>query len=67
MSSLIAEFGGNIVEVEHERWYRDVPVRLAQIEVLIEVRSGGDGHPIAKGLADGEFPARILGTDYGAV
>lgn len=67
VSSLIAELGGNIVEVEHERWYRDVPVRLAQIEVLIEVRSGGDGHRIAEELADGGFPARILGTDYGAV
>ena len=67
VSSLIAELGGNIVEVEHERWYRDVPVRLAQIEVLIEVRSGGDCHPIAEGLADGGFPARILSTDYGAV
>ena len=63
VSSLIAELGGNIVEVEHERWYRDVPVRLAQIEVLIEVRTGGDGHRIAEGLADGGFPARILGTD----
>ena len=38
VSTLIAELGGNIVEVEHQRWYRDVPVRLAQIEVLIEVR-----------------------------
>lgn len=63
VSSLIAELGGNIVEVEHERWYRDVPVRLTQIEVLIEVRTGGDGHRIAEGLADGGFPARILGTD----
>lgn len=66
VTTLIADLGGNIVEVEHERWYRDVPVRLAQIEVLIEVRSGGDGHRIAEGLADSGFPARILGTDYGA-
>lgn len=64
VSTLIAELGGNIVEVEHERWYRDVPVRLAQIEVLIEVRSSGDSHLIAEGLADRGFPARILGTDY---
>lgn len=66
VSTLIAELGGNIVEVEHQRWYRDVPVRLAQIEVLIEVRSGGDGHRIAEGLADGGFPARILGTYVGS-
>ncbi len=66
VATLIAELGGNIVEVEHERWYRDVPVRLAQIEVLVEVRNGGDGHRIAEGLADGGFPARILGTNYGS-
>jgi len=66
VAALIAELGGNIVEVEHERWYRDVPVRLAQIEVLVEVRNGGDGHRIAEGLADGGFPARILGTNYGS-
>ncbi len=65
VTALIAKLGGNIVEVEHERWYRDVPVRLAQIDVLIEVRSGGDGHRIAEGLADAGFPARIRGTDYG--
>jgi threonine dehydratase len=66
VATLIAELGGNIVEVEHERWYRDVPVRLAQIEVLVEVRSGGDGHKLAEGLADQGFPARILGTNYGS-
>lgn len=66
VTSLIAELGGNIIEVQHERWYRDIPVRLAQIEVLLEVRNGNDGHKIAEGLADRGFPARILGTDYGA-
>lgn len=66
VTALIAELGGNIVEVQHERWYRDIPVRLAQIEVLLEVRNGNDGHTIAEGLADRGFPARILGTDYGA-
>jgi threonine dehydratase len=65
VTALIAKLGGNIVEVQHERWYRDIPVRLAQIEVLIEVRSGDDGHAIAEGLADAGFPARILGTSYG--
>ena len=66
VATLIAELGGNIVEVEHERWYRDVPVRLAQIEVQVEVRSAGDGQRIADGLDDGGFPTRILGQNYGS-
>lgn len=65
VTALIAQLGGNIVEVQHERWYRDIPVRLAQLEVMIEVRDGNDSHTIAEGLADAGFPARILGTDYG--
>ncbi|MGB0629468.1 MAG: threonine ammonia-lyase [Alphaproteobacteria bacterium] len=64
VTDLIAGLGGNIIEVEHERWYRDVPVRMAQIEILVEVRNDGDGHSIAEGLADAGFPTRLLGTDY---
>jgi threonine dehydratase len=64
VTELIARLGGNIVEVEHERWYRDVPVRMAQIEILVEVRNSGDGHSLAEGLADAGFPARVLGTEY---
>lgn len=65
VTSLIAELGGNIIEVQHERWYRDIPVRLAQIEVLTEIRDGKEAHTIAEGLANAGFPTRILGTDYG--
>ena len=64
VTELIAGLGGNIVEVEHERWYRDVPVRMAQIEILVEVRNSGDAHSVAEGLADAGFPTRVLGTEY---
>ena len=64
ITELIAGLGGNIVEVEHERWYRDVPVRMAQIEILVEVRNSGDGHTVAEGLSDAGFPTRVLGIDY---
>ena len=64
VTETIARLGGNIVEVEHERWYRDVPVRMAQIEILVEVRNSGDGHSVAEGLADAGFPTRVLGTEY---
>ena len=64
VTDMIAGLGGNIVEVEHERWYRDVPVRMAQIEILVEVRNSGDGHSVAEGLADAGFPTRVLGTEY---
>ena len=61
LTSLIADLGGNIVEVQHERWFRDVPVRLAQIEILIEVRNDDESRKIVEGLMAAGFPARDLG------
>ena len=63
VSELIAELGGNIIGVEHERRYRVVPVRMAQIEILVEVRNSGDGHTLAEGLADEGFQRASLQPD----
>ena len=56
----VARLGGNIVEVEHERWFYDVPVRMTEIDLLIEVRSPADAERILSGLAEHGFPARRL-------
>ena len=56
----VAELGGNIVEVDHERWFYDVPVRLTELDLLIEVRSPDDADRIVAGLAEHGFPARRL-------
>lgn len=63
VTALVAELGGNIVEVEHERWFRDVPVRLAQIDMLLEVRNGADAGTIVDGLGAAGYTARILGSE----
>ena len=56
----VAELGGNIVEVDHERWFYDVPVRLTELDLLIEVRSPDVADRIVAGLAEHGFPARRL-------
>ncbi len=56
----VARLGGNIVEVDHERWFYDVPVRLTELDLLIEVRSPDDAERILAGLAEQGFPARRL-------
>ena len=56
----VARLGGNIVEVDHERWFYDVPVRMTEIDLLIEVRSPDDAERILAGLTEHGFPARRL-------
>ena len=56
----VARLGGNIVEVDHERWFYDVPVRLTELDLLIEVRSPDDVERILAGLSQQGFPARRL-------
>ena len=56
----VAMLGGNIVEVDHERWFYDVPVRMTEIDLLIEVRSPDDAERILAGLTEHGFPARRL-------
>jgi len=56
----VARLGGNIVEVDHERWFFDVPVRMTELDLLIEVRSPDDAERIIAGLTERGFPARRL-------
>jgi threonine dehydratase len=56
----IGELGGNIVEIQHQRWFRDVPVRLAEIDVLVEVMDPAAAHALAAGLEKAGMPTRIL-------
>ena len=39
ISSLIAENGGNIIEIFHQRMFHDVPVKNAKIDAVIEALS----------------------------
>ena len=60
VTGLIGKLGGNIVEVDHERWYYDVPVRLTELDVLVETRDPSNARDIVEGLNAEGFPARLL-------
>ncbi len=54
IATLVGSLGGNIVEIEHDRWFRDLPVRMTGIDILIEIREEADARAIIDGLcADG--------------
>ena len=53
----IAERGGNIVEVMHQRAFSSLSVKLTEIEVVIETRNAEHAAEITTALAATGFPA----------
>lgn len=62
VTQLIGDLGGNIVEVDHERWFYDVPVRMTEVDFLIETRDPGNSDAIVTGLNNAGIPARRLSS-----
>jgi threonine dehydratase len=60
ITRIIAERGGNIIELEHERWFYDVPVRLTEIDVLVETSDPRAAGAIRESLAAAGYPVKLL-------
>jgi threonine dehydratase len=65
VSGAIAAAGGNIIEINHQRLFSDVPVMRADLDVLIETRGGEHLAAIEARLAADGFPSRRLGHRAG--
>ncbi len=60
LTQAVAELGGNIVEVQHQRIFGTVSVNIAEVELLIEVQDSAHGDTIIQGLAARAVKARRL-------
>ena len=60
IAELIAESGGNIVEVVHQRLFYDIPVKQAEVDITLETRDRGHVDKLLSSLTIGGFPARLL-------
>ncbi|HZS85563.1 MAG TPA: threonine ammonia-lyase [Stellaceae bacterium] len=60
LTHIIGEKGGNIVEIYHQRLFHDVPVKLAELDVVVETRNPGHVAEIVTALNAGGFPTRLL-------
>jgi threonine dehydratase len=60
VTAIIAKFGGNIVEIYHQRLFPDVPVKLADVDVVVETRNAAHVGEIVAGLTAAGLPARVL-------
>lgn len=67
ITTAIGDSGGNIVEVYHQRLFHDVPVKMAEIEVVLESRDRRHLDEILSALDAAGFQAVVLpdtiGTD----
>ena len=62
VSSLIGEAGGNIVEVYHQRLHYDIPVKQAELDVVVETLDVTHVHRIIDSLDDAGFRVRQLSS-----
>lgn len=56
----IGESGGNIVEIYHHRMFYDVPLKLAELDAVVETRDAAHSDEIIQCLETIGFPTRRL-------
>ncbi|MBI4183786.1 MAG: threonine ammonia-lyase [Proteobacteria bacterium] len=59
-AGLIGRFGGNIIEIHHQRLFQDVPVKLAELDVVVETRDPGHVRELIAALEEAGYPTRRL-------
>jgi threonine dehydratase len=62
MAGIIGECGGNIVGIHHQRLFQDVPVKLAVVDAMIEMRNRHADELVAA-LAAAGFPTGLLSSN----
>jgi threonine dehydratase len=60
ISGLIAARGGNIIEVYHQRLFHDVPIKTADLDLVVETRGFEHGEEIIAAIRDAGFPVEAL-------
>jgi threonine dehydratase len=65
VANLIGAAGGNIVEVYHQRLFHDVPLKMAELDVVIETRDAQHVHEILGALRAQGLPANLLSSMTG--
>jgi len=60
VARLLGEAGANIVEVHHQRLFHDVPVKMAEIDVVLETRDRTHVHQLIARMEDAGFPTELM-------
>ncbi len=62
VATIIGERGGNIVEIFHQRLFLDVPVKMAEVDVVVETRNARHVGEIVAALSASGLPAHLLSS-----
>jgi threonine dehydratase len=62
VSGLIGDHGGNIIEINHQRLFYDIPVKQTEVDVVLETLDAHHVDEIKDALLEAGFPARLLGA-----
>jgi len=62
LTRVLGEHGGNIIEIYHQRLFYDVPVKLAEVDVVVETRSAAHVGELLAALEQADFPTRLLSS-----
>ncbi|WP_448205546.1 threonine ammonia-lyase [Azospirillum sp. sgz302134] len=60
VARLLGEAGANIVEVHHQRLFHDVPVKMAEIDVVLETRDRTHVHQLVAKMEEAGFPTELM-------
>jgi threonine dehydratase len=63
LTQAVAELGGNIIEVQHQRIFGTVSANVVEVELLIEVEDAAKGEVIVQALTARAVKVRRL--DHG--
>ena len=66
VARLIGEAGGNIVEVYHQRLFHNVPLKQAELDIVVETRDADHVDVILKSLCEAGHSATMISSATGA-
>lgn len=62
VSGVIAQEGGNIIEVQHLRQFSEIPLKYTELELVIETKDRHHTNAVIKGLENARFAVRVLNS-----
>jgi threonine dehydratase len=65
LSKVIGERGANIVEVHHQRLFQDVPLKRAELDIVVETQNRRHVEIVLTALAAAGFPTQLLSRENG--
>jgi threonine dehydratase len=65
LAKVIGERGANIVEVHHQRLFQDVPVKRAELDIVVETQNRRHVEALLAALAAAGFPTHLVSRDNG--